>query len=561
MDVERLDALMARLRRQGTDDGEVEVKAASGGLGKSVWDSVSAFANTRGGWILLGLDENRGFLPADGFDIDRVRDQFVSGMGDDGGQGIRLTHPPEYRIIRGEVDDVSVLLVEIRENTIGLKPCFVTAKGLLGGSYKRIDDKDVLLSPTEVHELQAALLPNTYDREIVPGASRSDLNSELIDTLLSSLRSSRALSGTTDESEQLRRLGVIDAEGGVTTAGLLALGNYPQQFFPQIIIDVTVHPGTEKSDPSSPVRFLDRVLCEGPLTEMVDTAADAIAKNLRTYSVVTGRGRADHLEIPQEALRETLANAVLHRELHPLFVGQPVSADIYPDRVIITSPGGLWGGKTINNLDDGTSKARNPTLLRLLQKVPSHDGTFAIEGQGSGIRLIINSMEASALTPPGFRVSPDAVEVTLQRHGAEIPEFLDWLKALTPRELSTHERAALITAKREGGVSVSRLHELTRIDSDEARTVLSNLRHEQLLRAVDEDSYIVSEGTPLPELSDFGTLQALSKTEPQTIHELASATGLSVSHLRVALRRLIDDGWVIATAPPTSRNRKYLRAQ
>ena len=64
-------------------------------------------------------------------------------------------------------------------------------------------------------------------------------------------------------------------------------------------------------------------------------------KEPQGISVIEGAGRKDELEIPEEVLREAIANAVIHREYGPRHVGQSVTVDIYPDRVEITNPGAL----------------------------------------------------------------------------------------------------------------------------------------------------------------------------------------------------------------------------
>lgn len=71
---DQLDEIIERLRSQGTDDGTVEAKRCGCGLSNDVWETVSAFANTAGGLILCGIDENEGFAPVSHFDLDRVRD-------------------------------------------------------------------------------------------------------------------------------------------------------------------------------------------------------------------------------------------------------------------------------------------------------------------------------------------------------------------------------------------------------------------------------------------------------------------------------------------------------
>ena len=560
MNADDLTALVARLRAQGTDDGSCEVKACGGGLGASTWDSISAFANTAGGWLLLGLQETTTFLPTPGFNPDRVLDQLVEGMGDGGGEG-RLVLPPRYEIERHLIDSEAVLVVYIDENELGSKPCYVRAKGVQGGSFKRVDDKDIKLSTTEIFEMQRTLTAQDSDRTTVPEADMTDLDEAVVDALLSGKRESRALRGATDRSTQLARLNIAVKSGEIRLAGLLVAGNYPQQFFPRLLIDVAVHPANEKSMPGSSVRFVDRVICDGPLAGAIDEAVQAVARNLRTYSVVEGAARHDQLEIPREVLREAVANAVLHREYHELFRGQPVTVDVFPDRVVVISPGGLWGGKTIDNLDDGASRCRNQTLMQLLQSVPfPNGGGLAVEGQGGGIKLMIHEMEAHALDRPRFRVTPDQVCVELRRHGAEVPELRAWLRSLTDRDLSHREDAALVMARREGIVSVGMLRNDLRIDSDEAREILADLASLGLLRQDTLEEYVLWGQEPDLRPSEAEVVAALSDRVPLDIHELATLLGKTPGSLRPLLRRLVSVGRVTATAPVTSRNRKYLRA-
>ena len=65
MDTERLESIVRTLRLVGTDSQPIEVKS---NVGKSIRETLSAFANANGGTIIVGLDESNGFLPVDGFD-------------------------------------------------------------------------------------------------------------------------------------------------------------------------------------------------------------------------------------------------------------------------------------------------------------------------------------------------------------------------------------------------------------------------------------------------------------------------------------------------------------
>ena len=479
-----MELVLRQLRNQGKDDAHYEVKTCSHDLSKDVWESVSAFANTGGGVLILGVSEKDGFTPVPDFAIDRVCDQLVSGMGDGGGEG-RLTSPPHYTIERERVAGMDVLVIAIDELGPSQKPCYITAQGVLGGSYKRVDDKDIKLSANEVYLLQSAMTVDPSDRLPVRGASLDDLDSATYEQVFAKARlvMPRAVRGAQTTGDYLKRLNLIDGDGRVMRAGLLVAGVYPQQFFPKIHIDVAVHPGSSKSSDGS-VRFTDRAICEGTLGEMVEDAVSAVVKNLRRTSVVRGIGRTDELEIPEEMLREAMANAVIHRSYDPRFDGEAVAVDVFDDRVEVINPGGLWG-KSRDELADGRSCCRNATIMRLMFLAPLPVGAVSpVEGNGSGIPFMLREARARGLRAPEFIPTADYFKVILWRPGE--------------------------TKRRESALSGARALE-------------------EILRENGETS----------------------------LRELVERSGMSTSQVRRRVNELIEAGAVEATAPVTSRNRKY----
>ncbi len=510
MQEQDLNPIVERLRAQHSDDEFIEVKASAQQLSRDIWESVSAFANTAGGLILLGLDESSGFGPAKGFAIDKVLDQFVTGMGDGDPDGARVAQPPAYHLHRFAFEGSPVLAVEIEELEADKKPCYIVGRGLVGGSYKRVDDKDIRLSPTEIYSLANFLKPSRADRQPVEAATEGDLSSKLVNSLLDHEKDSRALRGAKTRDAKMTRLGITNEKGDVCLAGLLACGSYPQQFFPKLVVDVAAHPGAQKSDPAAPARFLDRVICEGPVGEAIEDAFRAIAKNLRTHSVVRGVGRVDELEIPEEVLREALVNAVVHREYGEYFIGQAVSVDIYPDRVEITNPGGLWGGKTLENISDGISACRNAALMKLMSLMPLPGGSgVSAEGNGSGVPLMKSAMASRALAEPQFIAGFDSFKVILARGGVGVAEG-EWRSSEVAYYVVSHEQARQPRWSREEW-------------------------RQRILAVLDPD-------------------------KPQGIREIAEALGRQPENTRSYVKVLVEEGAVLATASPTSKNRKYLLA-
>ena len=151
--------------------------------------------------------------------------QFVAGMGDAGGRG-KLANPPKYTIERVELQGTVVLVIAIEELDPSSKPCYVIERGAQGGSYKRIDDKDVPLSSTEVLALSSYERTSPSDRDAVLGTSVGDLDESLVDRTIERAYSltPRAMRGAADKKTKMERLNFLDFQGNVTKAGLLAAG-------------------------------------------------------------------------------------------------------------------------------------------------------------------------------------------------------------------------------------------------------------------------------------------------------------------------------------------------
>lgn len=532
---EDLSAIVNRLRAMGTDDERVEVKSSADQLSKDVWESISAFANTKGGMVILGLDEHAGFTRVKSFAIGRVIDQLVTGMGDGDPLGARLVQAPAYEVHRVPFEGGTVLVVEVSELDPSEKPCYIKGRGVVGGSYKRIDDKDVRLSPSEIYALKNYLKPSDADRRLIDQSSEADLQQTLVRTLLDREAGSRALRGVRTRAARLVRLNVLGEQGEVRVAGMLALGQYPQQFFPRMVIDVALHPGNEKGESLAGERFLDRTVCEGAVVEMIDAAVAAVAKNLRTRSIVRGARRTDELEVPREVLRELIANAVVHREYGEYFQGQPVSVDIYPDRIEITNPGGLWGGKTIENIADGLSVCRNPLLLKLLMRVGgSEDAGAVVEGNGSGILYVRRVMREGGLGEPEFVPGIDYFKVVIRRGDVGARGGADAKADAGASELALPAHEPMRQTSNGEGKAGSVANSKVRLESPKVEPERwSEHVWDERIRA------------------------ALDGSSPKSSREIAAELGRSISSVRIHLKDMVSAGIIVATASESSRNRRY----
>jgi ATP-dependent DNA helicase RecG len=88
--------------------------------------------------------------------------------------------------------------------------------------------------------------------------------------------------------------------------------------------------------------FVDNRRFEGPITEMVDEAETYIMSAMRKSSLIDGMFRRDITEYPRESLRESIANAVAHRDYSPYVRGSYIQIRMFADRLEVRSPGGLF---------------------------------------------------------------------------------------------------------------------------------------------------------------------------------------------------------------------------
>jgi ATP-dependent DNA helicase RecG len=131
---------------------------------------------------------------------------------------------------------------------------------------------------------------------------------------------------------------------------------------------------------------------------------DALERHMARRAVVRGSFREDEWEYPETAVREALVNALAHRDLSSGARGTPVQIHLFPDRLTITNPGGLFGPVTVDRLgEEGISATRNQVLLKLLEDTTTPDeGRLVCENRGSGIGAMLAALRRAGLPRPRF---------------------------------------------------------------------------------------------------------------------------------------------------------------
>ena len=200
--------------------------------------------------------------------------------------------------------------------------------------------------------------------------------------------------------EVLTSLGLMDENGGLTNAAVLLFGKNPQRYYPSAIFKIGRF-GVDDAD----LRFQD--IIEGNILQMADRVMDVLkAKYLISPVRFEGMQRYEKLELPKEALREILYNAIAHKD----YTGAHIQMHVYDDSVDIWNEGELPEGYTQETLfARHSSKPRNLKIANVFFKAGF------IDTWGRGFQKIRDGFEADGIPMPRIENFCGGVRVTIER--------------------------------------------------------------------------------------------------------------------------------------------------
>lgn len=181
------------------------------------------------------------------------------------------------------------------------------------------------------------------------------------------------------DKKYLLSFGLVTGAGNLTNAGALFADDCPLW---QSRLYCTRWDGTEKSDAINDSEFTSNVLM------LLREAMNFVKSNTKRGWEKLPGGRKNKPEYAERAILEAMVNHFIHRDY--TVMGSEVHLDIYDDRIIVTSPGGMYNGMLIQNLDikDVSSERRNPILANMMAQLDY------MEKRGSGLTRICNETKA-----------------------------------------------------------------------------------------------------------------------------------------------------------------------
>ena len=336
--------------------------------------AVVAFANTDGGKIYIGINDDGSVQGVQGADDTMLR---ITNM-------IRDVVRPDVTMFTEcaveEIDGQAVIVVTVQRGTA--RPYYLSGKGVRPeGVYIRQGASSVPASETAILNMIKETSGDCYE-------DARSLNQQLT---FNKAESYFAKHNVAFGDQQKRTLNIIGADGTYTNLGMLLSDQCVHT------IKLAVFDGGKKS------AFRDRKELTGSLLTQLEDAYTYIDQFNRTRAEFEGLDRIDKRDYPAEALREALLNAITHRDYS--FSGSTLIS-IFDDRIEFVTIGGLVRGLTYNDIMLGVSALRNQKLANVFYRLK------LIEAYGTGI-LKINESYVDCTVKPQFEVTDNAFKITL----------------------------------------------------------------------------------------------------------------------------------------------------
>ncbi len=358
-----------------------------------VLQTLTAFANTAGGILLVGIDD--GSKAVRGLKRPAVEAERLANIIS---HGIVPLITPAIEVLTWR--KTNVLAVEVTASLS--RPCHLVREGPERGIYVRVGSTNRRADAVLIAELRRTAMQRTFDEEPAAGA-----NSEAIDF--------RAASGFFAPYRKLRpadgeTLGLATRAGRrvvPTNGGIILFGRQREKYFPDAWLQCGRFSGTSKAHIADTAEYRDH------LPVLAERALAFVKKHATRAWAIRGVRRTEQWSVPLVALREAVINALVHADYSQR--GGPIRVSCFDDRIEIENPGLLPFGLRTEDLFHGVSVIRNRVIARVFKELE------LIEQWGSGVQRMLESCTAAGLPAPNFAEIGFRFRVTFPLHAATHP--------------------------------------------------------------------------------------------------------------------------------------------
>ena len=403
------------------ENGERECKEAADNLPRDLWETYSAFANTRGGTIYLGIKEKNGkFLVSGVNNPDKVIKEFWDNLNNNKKASMNILSDNDVRVEK--IDGKDVIKIFVPRADRRQKPIFIGDNpyndNKHSGTFRRNHSGDYKCNKQEVDRMIADSSDISQDSVILEGFGIEDLNVKSVRSYKNRLESKNPNHPwlDLDMKQFLYKIGAYGknratGEEGITYAGLLMFGEDREitDEFPKYFLDYR-----EKSMDSN-IRWENRVtsnsgLWSGNIYDFYFMIVNELTMNLKVPFKIVNGIRQDSTLL-HEAIREALANTLIHADYR---VERGIVVEKGDNYFKFSNPGTLRVSLE-EAVDGGISDPRNENIFKMFNLLGIG------ERAGSGIGKIAKIWNDENWIKPQLKesFSPDRVELVLSMVSAD----------------------------------------------------------------------------------------------------------------------------------------------
>lgn len=355
--------------------------------------TVIGFCNRNGGRLILGVDANGMITGIPEKDVQQLMEYVNKSIFD-------ACNPPILPAVYSQrIEDKTLLIIEVSSGMN--KPYFRKSEGLGKGTFVRLGRSTMRATAEMIEELKWQSRGCSFDTMPIYHAKENDLDEKKILQFLNERKEIKKVK--TLSHEILFTYELIAEEYALfypTIGGILLFGKKPQKFLPEAMIICSHFSGVSGRE------TIATIDCTGTLFEQFETAYNFILSRLSRSFSIRGPKRQEQLEIPPEAIREVLLNAIIHRNYH---ISGPTKISIYNNRIEFFNPGVFLGPLDGHSLKFGLTYIRNNAICKIFREAEY------IEKLGSGFITLFNSYEQRGLYPPEVIEGENFIKCILPR--------------------------------------------------------------------------------------------------------------------------------------------------
>ncbi len=349
--------------------GETEVVEFKETPGESLYRAISAFANSRGGTILLGVDKKgviKGIEPSSKF-LEDLTNSIVN----------KLSIYPEIETV--DIKGSRIIIINVNRSSYPV--------AYDGHYYERVGNTTRKMN---AQKLQAFLLSSTSWDSITNAYPIDEIDIETVKQFIRlAVEKKRLANISLDENPQfvLEKLGLI-RDNRLTNGAILLFGKNPQKYFANLCVRI----GRFKTETT----IIDDKWANGNLFNQLEETLNILKQYMSVRYEIKDFQREDIWDYPIPAIREAILNALIHR--HYYDISNFILIKVYDDHIWFSNPGKLPEGITVEELKrPHKSYFRNPLIAKVFYLAGY------IEQYGSGTVRMVEWMMEAGLPEPEYK--------------------------------------------------------------------------------------------------------------------------------------------------------------